>query len=46
MAPSSIDDGYALLCVERDAEACHRSLIAEQLANRHGARIVHLMPPP
>jgi uncharacterized protein (DUF488 family) len=32
----------ALLCVERDARACHRSLIAERLATEHGARIVHL----
>lgn len=35
----------ALLCVERDPEACHRSLIAERLAERHGAGIEHLRPP-
>jgi uncharacterized protein (DUF488 family) len=34
----------ALLCVERDPEACHRSLIAERLAQRHGARVEHLLP--
>jgi uncharacterized protein (DUF488 family) len=37
-----LDRTPALLCVERDPEACHRSLIAEQLAEEHGARIVHL----
>ncbi len=35
----------ALLCVERDAEACHRSLIAERLARRHGVDVLHLLPP-
>lgn len=34
----------ALLCVERDPEACHRSLIAERLADRHGVKISHLRP--
>lgn len=34
----------ALLCVERDARACHRSLIAERLARDHGARILDLLP--
>jgi uncharacterized protein (DUF488 family) len=34
----------ALLCVERDPEACHRSLIAERLAAEHGVEIVHLRP--
>lgn len=39
------DDGpAALLCVERDPEACHRSLIAERLAERHGAEINHIRP--
>jgi uncharacterized protein (DUF488 family) len=33
----------ALLCVERDARACHRSLIAERLADEHGARVVDLV---
>jgi uncharacterized protein (DUF488 family) len=34
----------ALLCVERDPEACHRSLIAERLAEQHHVTIGHLMP--
>ena len=34
----------ALLCVETDAEACHRSLIAQRLAERHGFEVEHLMP--
>jgi uncharacterized protein (DUF488 family) len=34
----------ALLCVERDPEACHRSLIAERLAAEHGAAVMHLRP--
>ncbi|MGE0027282.1 MAG: DUF488 family protein [Thermoleophilia bacterium] len=34
----------ALLCVERDPEACHRSLIAQRLAERHGAVVEHLRP--
>jgi uncharacterized protein (DUF488 family) len=34
----------ALLCVERDPEACHRSLIAERLAEQHGVHVAHLRP--
>jgi uncharacterized protein (DUF488 family) len=34
----------ALLCVERDPEACHRSLIAERLAAGHGLEVTHLRP--
>lgn len=34
----------ALLCVERDARACHRSLIAERLAREQGALIIELVP--
>ncbi len=33
----------ALLCVEADARACHRSIIAEGLAG-HGVEITHLAP--
>jgi hypothetical protein len=33
----------ALLCVERDPEACHRSLIAERLSEL-GLEVVHLRP--
>jgi uncharacterized protein (DUF488 family) len=35
----------ALLCVERDAEACHRSLIAARLADEHGFVVRDLSPP-
>jgi uncharacterized protein (DUF488 family) len=34
----------ALLCVEADPEACHRSLIADRLAARYGAAVDHLRP--
>ncbi len=34
----------ALLCVERDAVACHRSLIAARLRSEHGFEIEHLIP--
>lgn len=35
----------ALLCVERDPEACHRSLIAERLAEASdGVEVGHLRP--
>jgi uncharacterized protein (DUF488 family) len=34
----------ALLCVERDPEACHRSLIAERLADRGDLAVEHLRP--
>ena len=38
------DGRAALLCVERDPEACHRSLIAARLADRHGVAVEHLRP--
>jgi uncharacterized protein (DUF488 family) len=34
----------ALMCVERDPEACHRSLIAERLEAEFGISVVHLRP--
>jgi uncharacterized protein (DUF488 family) len=34
----------ALLCVERDPEACHRSLIARRLTGRHRVTVEHLRP--
>jgi uncharacterized protein (DUF488 family) len=34
----------ALFCVERDPEACHRSLIAARLADEYGATVSHLRP--
>ena len=35
----------ALMCVERDPEACHRSLIASRLAAEHGLEVIDLRPP-
>ena len=34
----------ALLCVERDPDACHRSLIAERLTEQHHIALEHLRP--
>ena len=36
------DSASALLCVERDARACHRSLIAERLEVDFGIAVVHI----
>jgi hypothetical protein len=36
------DRAAALFCVEHDPEACHRSLVAERLAEEFGARVTHL----
>ncbi len=52
LAPADLDplvrfvgrSSAALFCVERDAAACHRSLIAARLARDYGARIVNLRP--
>jgi uncharacterized protein (DUF488 family) len=38
----SADGCAALLCVERDPEACHRSLIAARVADEHGVSVTHL----
>jgi uncharacterized protein (DUF488 family) len=39
------DDGAAaLFCVERDPEACHRSLIAERIAERFRLPVDHIRP--
>jgi uncharacterized protein (DUF488 family) len=39
------EDGLgALMCVERDPQACHRSLIAERLATDYGFEVVDLRP--
>lgn len=35
----------ALLCVEVDPAACHRSLVADRVAAEHGVGVVHLRPP-
>ncbi|MFD5337056.1 DUF488 domain-containing protein [Streptomyces hawaiiensis] len=38
-------DGIAtLFCVERDPEACHRSLVAQRLAEQHHVTVEHLRP--
>jgi uncharacterized protein (DUF488 family) len=34
----------ALFCVERDPEACHRSLVADRLEAEHGVEVTHLRP--
>jgi uncharacterized protein (DUF488 family) len=38
------DGAGALFCVERDPEACHRSLIAARLAAEHEVSVTHLRP--
>jgi uncharacterized protein (DUF488 family) len=38
------DGPSALLCVERDPEACHRSIITERLDAGHGVKASHLRP--
>jgi uncharacterized protein (DUF488 family) len=38
------DTTSALMCVERDPEACHRSLIAERMHERLGVSVVNLRP--
>jgi uncharacterized protein (DUF488 family) len=38
------DAATALLCVERDPEACHRSLVAAELARELGVAVAHLYP--
>ena len=39
------DGRSALMCVERDPEACHRSLAAQRIAERFGLTLTHLYPP-
>jgi uncharacterized protein (DUF488 family) len=34
----------ALMCVEASPAACHRSLIAQRLVERHGLTVLHLEP--
>ena len=38
------DETSALLCVERDPEACHRSLVADRLASEFGLPVTHSTP--
>ena len=33
----------ALFCVERDARACHRSLVAQRMAEECGVEVEHLV---
>src|SRR5690348_4071027 len=40
----SADGAGALFCVERDPEACHRSLVAARLAAEYGVSVSHLRP--
>jgi uncharacterized protein (DUF488 family) len=38
------DRAAALMCVEREPQACHRSLIAERLAAECAVEVTHLLP--
>jgi uncharacterized protein (DUF488 family) len=38
------DGASVLLCVERDPEACHRSIIAARMAARHGLSVTDIRP--
>ncbi len=40
-----VDGIGALLCVEATAQACHRSLVAQRLADRFGFEVLNLEPP-
>jgi len=40
------DATTALLCVEADPEACHRSLIADRLGERYDIPVAHVRPAP
>ena len=44
MSALSSNGTAALLCVERDPEACHRSLITQRLTEQYGITIEHLCP--
>ena len=39
-----VDGASVLMCVERDPEACHRSLIADRLASELDFAVTHLRP--
>jgi hypothetical protein len=39
------DAATALLCVEQQPGACHRSLVAAELADRYAFEVVHITPP-
>ena len=38
------DSATALFCIERDPEACHRSLVAARLRTAHGLQVTDLRP--
>jgi uncharacterized protein (DUF488 family) len=38
------DAAAALFCVERDPEACHRSLVADRIAAEFGLPVEHIRP--
>jgi uncharacterized protein (DUF488 family) len=44
VAEMPAEGASALLCVERDPEACHRSLLADRIAAEFGLPVVHLRP--
>jgi uncharacterized protein (DUF488 family) len=44
VAELPVDSATALLCVERDPEACHRSLVAGRLHAEHGLPLTDLRP--
>lgn len=44
VAELPVDAASALICVERDPEACHRSLIADRLAAEFAVEVEHLRP--
>ncbi|CCH35685.1 DUF488 domain-containing protein [Actinosynnema sp. NPDC047251] len=44
VADLPLDSVTALLCVERDPRACHRSLVAGRLRDRHGTSVTALLP--
>jgi hypothetical protein len=46
VAELPVDAASAVLCVERDPEACHRSLVAERLRTAHGLPVTDLRPGP
>jgi hypothetical protein len=46
VAELPVDRASALFCVERDPEACHRSIVGERLAEVYDVTVVHLLPDP
>ena len=46
VADMPADAASALFCVERDPEACHRSLVADGIVAEYGLTLTHLRPAP